>query len=850
MNATVRCRAVWLLGVCLCVFGLWKAIPHAMRAAGPLQIEGARRISLNDGWRFYRGEAAGAEQPGFDDSAWTLLRLPHDWAIDGPFDSTQNPHTGALPIFGTGWYRKTFTLPETAKGRRFSVVFDGAMSNTRVWINGHELGERPYGYSSFSFELPYLNFGTTANVLAVRLTPEDQSSRWYPGAGIYRNVWLDVTRVIHIPTWGTYVTTPEVTAERATVKVRTTISTSNSDDGDVSLESSVVNAAGVIVARVSTKAALRGGGTRVVESTLIVTKPELWDIDHPYLYTLVSEVRQMSQVLDRYETPFGIRSIAFDKQRGFLLNGRAVKLHGVCDHHDLGALGTAVNRRAIERQLQILKGAGVNALRTSHNPPAPEVLEFCDRLGIVVMDEIFDMWREPKVPNGYSKYYDEWSERDVRDFVRRDRNHPSVIMWSIGNEILEQSSPTGWEEAKRLTGLFHEEDPTRPTTSAFDSPEEAIQNRLAENVDILGFNYRPWMYAQVLKDHPDWIIVGSETASCVSSRGVFHLPIEKYEKHPSLQLTGYDVIAPPWAYCPEAEFLYQERMPQVLGEFVWTGFDYIGEPTPYFNRGATVATDWPSRSSYFGFVDLAGFPKDRYYLYQSEWTKAPMVHVLPHWNWAGLEGKPIPVMVYTNADEVELFLNGKSLGRKKKGAESVTLPVGKNVAAGVGRTDPDLILDGSMSSRWRLEWQVTYAPGAIRAVAYQGGKQVAVDEVKTAGAPARIRLVPDRKTIQADGDDLSFIAARVEDTDGNLCPQADSLVKFSVTGAGKIEAVDNGNAATIEPFHANQRKAFAGLALLIVRSKAGQAGAIHVAATSDGLVAASVDLSTNPARER
>jgi beta-galactosidase len=850
MNATVLRRAGLLLGVCLCAFGLWRAIPRATAEAAPLRIDGARRISLNEGWRFHRGEAGGAEQATFDDSAWTLLRLPHDWAIDGPFDSTQNPHTGALPIFGTGWYRKTFTLPETAKGRRFSVVFDGAMSNARVWINGHEVGNRPYGYSSFSFDLAYLNFGTTANVLAVRLTPEDKSSRWYPGAGIYRNVWLDVTHPVHVPTWGTFVTTPEATAERATVKVGTAIATSTPDDRDVSLESSVVDAAGVVVARASTSAALRGGVTRNVESTLTLTKPELWDIDHPYLYTLVSEVRGGGQVLDRYETPFGIRSIAFDKQKGFLLNGRAVRLHGVCDHHDLGALGAAVNRRAIERQLQILKGAGVNALRTSHNPPAPEVLEFCDRLGIVVMDEIFDMWRQPKVPNGYSKYYDEWSERDVRDFVRRDRNHPSVIMWSIGNEIPEQGSPTGWEEAKRLTGLFHEEDPTRPTTSAFNSPEAAIKNHLAENVDIPGFNYRPWMYAQILKDHPDWIIVGAETASCVSSRGVFHLPIEKYEKHPSLQLTGYDVIAPPWAYCPEAEFLYQERMPQVLGEFVWTGFDYIGEPTPYFNRGATAATDWPARSSYFGFVDLAGFPKDRYYLYQSEWTKTPMVHVLPHWNWPGQEGTVIPVMAYTNADEVELFLNGKSLGRKRKGAEPVSLPVGRNVATGVGGTDPDLVHDASMSSRWRLAWQVAYSPGSLKAVAYRGGKQVAVDEVKTAGAPARIRLVPDRKAIQADGDDLSFVTVRVEDKDGNLCPLADSLVKFGVTGAGAIEAVDNGNAATVEPFRANQRKAFAGLALLIVRSKAGVAGAIHVAATSEGLAAAAVDLSASPAKAR
>jgi beta-galactosidase len=851
MTATVLRRPACLLGVGLCAIGVWTAYPHATPVAAPLSIDGARRISLNDGWRFVRGEAVGAEQPGFDDSAWTLLRLPHDWAIDGPFDSKRNPHTGALPIFGTGWYRKTFTLPESANGRHFTVVFDGAMSNARVWLNGRELGHRPYGYSSFSFDLSsFLNYGATANVLAVRLTPEDQSSRWYPGAGIYRHVWLDVTGPIHIPTWGTYVTTPEVDGERATVKVRTEVSNPTSESRDVSLDSSIVDAAGVVVARASTGAALRAGGTQAVDSVLTVTRPALWDTEHPNLYTLVSEVRAGAQVLDRYDTPFGIRSIAFDTQKGFLLNGRAVKIQGVCDHHDLGALGAAVNRRAIERQLQILKGAGVNALRTSHNPPAPEVLEFCDRLGIVVMDEAFDMWRRPKVPNGYSKYYDEWSERDVRDFVRRDRNHPSVIMWSIGNEIPEQNSPDGWMEARRLTGLFHEEDPTRPTTSAFNSPEAAIKNRLAENVDIPGFNYRPWMYAQALKDHPDWIIVGAETASCVSSRGVFHLPIEKYEKHPSLQLTGYDVIAPPWAYCPEAEFLYQERMPQVLGEFVWTGFDYIGEPTPYFGRGATVAADWPSRSSYFGFVDLAGFPKDRYYLYQSEWTKTPMVHVLPHWNWAGLEGKPIPVMAYTNADEVELFLNGKSLGRKTKGAEPVALPVGKNVASGVGGTDPDLIRDGSMSSRWRLAWQVTYAPGSLKAVAYRGGKPVATDEVKTAGAPARIRLLPDRHAILADGNDLSFVTVRVEDKDGNLCPLADSLVTFSVTGAGAIEAVDNGNAASVEPFHANQRKAFAGLALVIVRSKAGDAGTIHVAAASDGLTSASVDLSTKAAKSR
>jgi beta-galactosidase len=818
-------------------------LPRNAAAATAVPATGQRRLNFNDGWRFFKGEAAGAEQPGFQDSAWTALRLPHDWAIEGPFDFKQNPNTGALPISGTGWYRKAFTIPETAKGQLVSVMFDGAMSNAHVWLNGHELGNRPYGYSSFYFDLtPYLNFGGTVNVLAVRLTPEAHSSRWYPGAGVYRNVWLDITGPVRVGTWGTFVTTPEVSADKAAVSVRTELHNEGKDAATVTLSTTILDASGATVAQGATEAAVPAGGGETVTARLNVENPQRWDIEHPYMYSVVSEVKQGRRVVDRYVTPIGIRSIAFDKQKGFLLNGRAVKLQGVCDHHDLGALGAAVNRRATERQLQILKAAGVNAMRTSHNPPSPELLELCDRLGIVVMDESFDMWRKPKVPNGYSKYYDEWSERDVRDFVRRDRNHPSVIMWSIGNEIPEQDSPDGWKEAQRLSALFHQEDSTRPTTSAFNSPEAAIRNHLAEYVDIPGFNYRPWLYETTLKEHPGWIIYGSETASCVSSRGVYHLPIEKYDKHPSLQLTSYDVIAPPWAYCPDAEFLYQERMPQVLGEFVWTGFDYLGEPTPFYGGRNAEAGDWPSRSSYFGFVDLAGFPKDRYYFYQAEWTRTPMVHVLPHWNWAGYEGKPIPVMAYTNADEVELFLNGKSLGRKKRFGEPVALPVGRNVANGVGRTDPDLMKDGKFLSKWRLEWQVPYAPGSLKAVAYQGGKQVAADEVKTAGAPARIELVPDRAVIAADGEDLSFITVRIADKDGNLCPMADSLVRFSVTGAGKIEAVDNGNAATAEPFHADHRKAFSGLALLIVRSKAGAPGAIHVTAVSEGLAQASAEL--------
>jgi len=799
-----------------------------------VQISGERRVNFDADWRFFKGEADGAEQSTFDDSHWTTLRLPHDWAIDGPFDPKLNPHEGALRSFGTGWYRKSFTLPETARGKQFSIEFDGAMSNSTVWINGHELGRRPYGYISFAYDMtPYLNFGAQENVLAVRLTPEENSSRWYAGAGIYRNVWLTVTAPVHVAHWGTFVTTPKITDEKAAVSVKTEIANQSPQQARVTLRTSLLDASGHSVAKTTNQAAIPAGTSQTITAAVTVLHPQRWDIDHPYLYTVVSEVLEGKRVLDRYTTPLGIRTVVFDPQKGFLLNGRHRKIQGVCDHHDLGALGAAVNRRATERQLQILRAAGVNAIRTSHNPPSPELLDLADRMGFVVMDESFDMWKIPKKVNGYAKFFDEWSERDVRDFVRRDRNHPSVIMWSIGNEIPEQASPQGGEMAKRLTRLFHEEDPTRPTTSAFNKPEDAIRNHLGENVDLFGVNYKPWLYETFIKEHPTWLVFGSETASCVSSRGTYHLPIEKYDKDPSHQLTSYDIIAPAWAYCPDVEFTYQDKLPQVLGEFVWTGFDYIGEPTPYFGgRKGDNEADWPARSSYFGFVDLAGFPKDRYFLYQSQWSTTPMVHLLPHWNWKGKEGQAIPVMAYSNADEVELFLNGKSLGRKARFAETWEMPVGQNVSK-----------DKKFATKYRRVWQVPYEPGTLKAVAYNSGKQVAVDEIHTAGEPAKIHLIADRSTIAADNDDLSFITVRIEDANGNICPLADNEVHFSVTGAGKIQAVDNGNPATTEPFHADHRKAFNGLALLIVRSE-GAAGKIHVVASGSGLTEASLDLTT------
>ncbi len=795
---------------------------------------GARRVSFDGDWRFHRGDASHAERPETADAEWQRVRLPHDWAIDGPFDAALDPQTGALPVSGIGWYHKWFRLPTRAAGRYYSVEFDGAMSNSRVWLNGHEVGGRPYGYIGFSLDLtPFLAFGKQPNLLAVRLAPQAQASRWYPGAGIYRNVWLTQSGSVSVEHWGTYVTTPSVSPQSARVAVWTQLRNHLSKTTHVTVLSTLIDALGRPVSRHAQALELPARGVGTGASTLEVLQPHLWDVHDPYLYSLRTEVLRQGRVVDQYMTTVGIRTVAFDRNRGLFLNGRHLKLHGVCLHHDLGALGAAVNRRAIERQLQILQAAGVNAIRTSHNPPAPELLELADRLGFLVIDEAFDMWRTAKVPNGYSQYFESWSERDLRDMVRRDRNHPSIIMWSIGNEVPEQGQADGWQVARRLSRIVHEEDPTRPTTAAFDNVEGAIGNGLAAQVDIPGFNYKPLRYEEIRRAHPTWILYGSETASCVSSRGTYHLPIEKYDKHPSLQISSYDVIAPPWAYCPDVELAAQEADPALLGEFVWTGFDYLGEPTPYFGGQGDSSHDWPARSSYFGMVDLAGFPKDRYYLYQSVWTDKPMVHLLPHWNWAGHEGQTIPVMVYSNADEVELFLNGRSLGRKRVRSEPVALPVGANVSANL-----------VFRSKYRLLWQVPFEAGSLQAVAFRAGAEVARDRVVSAGKPARISLHSDREITLADGDDLAFITARVEDGEGNLCPDADNLLHFSVTGVGRLEAVDNGNAATTEAFHASVRRVFHGLALLIVRPAPGQGGQINVTAQAADLVDGTLQLHT------
>ena len=800
----------------------------------------ADRSSFNDGWRFLKGTAEGAEQPGYDDSQWRELELPHDWAIEGPFSKEYNARCGGLPFHGTGWYRKHFEIPASAEGKQVSLDFDGAMANAEVWLNGKPVGHRPNGYIGFRLDLtPHIKPGAM-NVVAVRLTPLDFSSRWYPGAGLYRNTWLEIDHPFHIARWGTFITTPEVSATSARVKIRTEIGNASATSKAVRLRTTLLDPSGRDLAVLENEIQADCGKTTVFDQSTTVKEPRLWDLETPHLHTAVSEIIEDDRVVDRHETIFGIRRIEYGPDFGFKLNGRRVRMNGVCLHHDLGPLGAAVNARATERQLEIMQAMGVNAIRTSHNPPSPEQVRACDRMGILVQLEAFDGWALPKVENDYSRHFAEWHERDLRDTIRCFRNHPSVVMWSIGNEVKEQYVKNGGETARKLAAICREEDPTRPVTAGFNSHVPAIKNGLAEAVDLVGFNYKPREYLKIREQHPDWIVYGSETSSCVSSRGVYHLPLEKYQTHESLQISSHDFIGPPWAYPPDLEFEAADKGANPLGQFVWTGFDYLGEPTPYGGRDNSTNGywngHWPARSSYFGIVDLCGFPKDRYFLYQSQWTAAPMVHVLPHWNWQGHEGELIPVFAYTNAEQVELFLNGVSQGIKVKGIDKTRLPIDFIDWQG-GKYQGDYL------SPYRLSWEVPYAPGEIRAVARRDGKVVAEKRIHTAGSPARLELLPDRTRIRADGNDLSFVTVRVLDKDGHLCPTADNLVEFKLEGAGRIAAVGNGNAATTEPFKANQRRTFNGLCMIIVRSNVSP-GDIRLSASSAALETATVHLTT------
>jgi len=739
--------------------------------------------------------------------------------IEGPFESTSPGGSGTGYLNGgIGWYRKVFKLSEDIKDKRVFIEFDGVYMNSDVWINGYHLGNRPYGYSSFQYELTqHLKFGNEKNVIAVKVNVQQPCSRWYSGAGIYRNVRLTVTDPIHIAHWGTYVTTPEVSEDEATVRVKTKIRNQSLSEKQVTLETVVVDESGHEIASDNSVQKVQRDSTNIFEQFIKIPKPKLWSVENPTIYYVQSKVLVNGNIVDSYDTPFGIRTFEFTVDKGFFLNGKHVDIKGVCLHHDLGSLGAAVNKRAIERQLEIMKNMGCNAIRTSHNPPAPELLDLCDLMGFLVMDEAFDEWKRNKTKYGYGQFFDEWGEKDLVDMIRRDKNHPSIIMWSIGNEIPEQDNDNAYEMSKRLVDICYREDPTRPVTSACNTPEAAVKSGFSKPLDVMGINYSMPFY-QTLKGQAK--LIASETASAVSTRGEYNLVKNddtlKIEKELNNQCTSYDITSPGWGNTAESTLKTVKSAPWIAGEFVWTGFDYIGEPTPF---------SWPSVSSYFGIVDLCGFPKDRYYLYQSQWTEKPMVHILPHWNWKGFEGKEIPVWCYSNCESVELFFqpeadqtsaeNWKSLGEKNF-------------------SDIDDL---------HLVWNVPYSPGTLKAVAKKNGKIVSTDEVHTAGDPAKIILTPDRTEINADGNDLSYIKVEIVDEEGRVCPDADNRVKFDINGEGTIAGVGNGNPISHEYFKANERKAFNGLALIIIQSTE-ENGEINITAASDGLQESSIIIKT------
>ncbi|WP_189361707.1 glycoside hydrolase family 2 TIM barrel-domain containing protein [Algibacter mikhailovii] len=797
----------------------------------------AQDINFNASWKFYNAEAEGAEAPEFNDSDWRNLNLPHDWAIEGPFDIKYNARSGGLPFHGTGWYRKHFKMEADAKGKVVRIEFEGAMYNAHVWVNGEFIGNRPFGYIGFEYDISkHLKYDGSDNVIAVKLKPEDLSTRWYPGAGIYRSVWLKIDNKVHVGQWGTYITTPTVTKDLAVVQNETTVVNKSSESVEVKVNHEYFSPEGESVSFIDETISVAANTSGTSQLFSKIKNPKRWDTENPNLYDVVTTITQNGNVVDTYKSRIGLRSIRYTKD-GFFLNDKPVRFNGVCLHHDNGALGAAVYRRADERKLQIMKSMGVNAIRTSHNPPSRELLELCDELGLMVQDEAFDVWKMEKVPNGYNLFFDEWGERDLKDMIKRDRNHPSIIMWSIGNEIIEQKDKkNGWKVAKRLNAYCKEIDPTRPTSAGFNHYSSPYDNNMAQQVDIAGMNYKPTHYVDVRNNYPELPFVATETSSCTSSRGIYHLPIEKYRVHESKHVTSYDLIGPVWAYPPDIEFHYQEQNPHVMGEFIWTGFDYLGEPTPYGGRDNSTNgywnDDWPSKSSYFGAVDLCGFPKDRFFLYQSQWTTKPMIHLLPHWNWKGMEGQDIPVYCYTNCDSAELFVNGKSMGKKVKGKDLTELLVSFNDYEGE-----------TFQSKYRLSWNVPYKAGDIRVIGYKDGKPVQEEQIFTAGKPAKINLSVDRTEINADGVDLAYVTVRIEDKNGNLCPMADNLVNFSVKGAGRLIAVDNGNQISVESFQANHRKTFSGMCLAVLKSSE-HSGTITLKATSKGLKSKSVTVQT------
>lgn len=835
-------------GVCLLCLLTWLGCSPAGESGKMVRSGQVDVVSLNEGWTFaryglqadgtLREEPEGMYAAGWDDSSWRKLDVPHDFAIEGPFRMDLSGNTGRLPYQGIGWYRKSFVLDSTDADKRIYVDFDGVMAYAQVWLNGQYVGGWPYGYNSFRLDLtPYVRTGGE-NLLAVRTDTEKWESRWYPGAGIYRNVWLVKTGQVQVKHWSARMRTACLT--ESTARLDLSLEVENHLDKDVEAvvkgevyELDSTDCFGRRVLRLpAQEVRLSARSAQAVKLEDELDDYKRWDIGSPNRYVARLTVSVGGQVTDRYDVPFGIRETEFSRQ-GFFLNGRKVALQGVCLHHDLGALGAAFNLSAQERQLRIMQEMGCNAIRTSHNPPAPELLDLADKMGLLVMDEAFDAWARGKRTWDYNKLYNEWHEKDLQAMVRRDWNHPSVIIWSIGNEVMEQRDV---EMTRHLAGIVRELDDTRPVTAGYNNPNGGRDSNAARELDLMGVNYffgqqARWDEDERYKDMPT---VGTETSSCVSTRGVYFMG-DTLRKN--FQISSYDLDSPGWGCSPDRQFATNARFPHLLGEFVWTGFDYLGEPTPYNSDNTNLLnfrTDPskqeelkkkleelariqpPSRSSYFGIVDLAGFPKDRYYLYQSHWRpKLPMAHILPHWNWPDRIGQVVPVHVYTSGTEAELFVNGKSWGRRSK------------------REGQD----------FRLVWDsVVYQPGSVRVVAYKNGQKWAEDEVQTTGEARKIRLEADRNSLDAGSRELAFVTVRLTDEEGRTVPTACCPLKFEVEGAGELVATDNGDPISFTPFQSAEREAFNGLALAIVRARKGAAGEIRVRVSGEGLEPAVLQL--------
>ena len=829
-------------------------IIHALCAIMALMASGAAAYGqrsetlLEKDWRFTRDDSVEYSEPGYDDSAWQSVTVPHDWAIYGPFSEWNDRQhmaivqdgqteamehagrTGGLPFTGTGWYRTEFEVPDLGGGRRCSLVFDGAMSHARVWINGQEACYWPYGYNSFHFDAtPYVHEGM--NTLAVRLENEAESSRWYPGAGLYRNVHVVFTSDAHVPVWGTQVITGEIGKGYARVSQKTSLELPEGRSmEEYRIVTEIIDGNGMAVTSSETEGTEFDGG--IFRQEFIVRDPQLWTPETPALYTSVSRIYEGDELKDEYRTVFGIRTVEVRQGEGFFLNGERVEFRGVCNHHDLGPLGGIANDAGIRRQIRLLKDMGCNAIRTSHNMPAPELVRACDEMGMMLMAESFDEWITPKMPNGYNKLFDEWVEKDLVNLVRHYRNSPSVVMWCIGNEVPDQADgDMGPKLTLMLQNICHREDPTRPVTQGIDNPDAATANNVVAVMDVPGFNYRTHRYQTNYSRLPQKFLLGSETASTVSSRGVYKFPVERrsMQKYPDHQSSSYDLECCDWSNLPEDDFILQDDLPYCIGEFVWTGFDYLGEPTPYYS-------DWPNHSSMFGIIDLAGIPKDRYWLYRSRWNpEAETLHILPHWNWEGREGEVTPIFVYTNHPSAEVFINGKSQGMRTK----------DTTVTAYNSADSASIAGLKRQSRYRLMWMDTvYEPGTVKAVAYDAdGNPVAEKEMHTAGKPYRIELSADRDTIMADGKDLSFVTVKVTDKDGNLCPLADNEIVFKVSGRGRYRAGANGDPTSLEPFQRPRMKVFSGMMTAIVSSTE-EPGEIILEATSKGLKKAVIRLSS------